>query len=450
MIKKRKGFRFRLLPTQILVLGFAIIILIGTILLALPIASVTGESIGILNALFEATSAVCVTGLIVVDTATELTLFGQIVIISLIQVGGLGFMTMATVIFLLLGKKITLKERLVMQEALNRFSLEGIVRLTKKILYTTVLIEGLGALLLSIRFIPMFGLARGMYYSIFHAISAFCNAGFDLMGNYSSLTGFVYDPLINFVISGLIIFGGLGFSVIFDIFSNFNYKKWTLHSKLAVSMTIALVLIGMLFFLAVEYTNPQTLGRLNGEGKVLASFFQSVTSRTAGFNTIDQSNLRDTSKFMTILLMFIGASPASTGGGIKTVTAVVIFLMTISVIKGKEDIEVSNKRIAKDIGNRALAIMFINTSILIGGTMILSIVEPYHFIDIMFEIGSALGTVGLSSFDNASLKIMSKVVVIIIMFAGRVGPLTLTSAIAKRQSRSLGEMKYPEARVMIG
>ncbi len=450
MIKKRKGFRFRLLPTQILVLGFAIIILIGTILLALPIASVTGESIGILNALFEATSAVCVTGLIVVDTATELTLFGQIVIISLIQVGGLGFMTMATVIFLLLGKKITLKERLVMQEALNRFSLEGIVRLTKKILYTTVLIEGLGALLLSIRFIPIFGLARGMYYSIFHAISAFCNAGFDLMGNYSSLTGFVYDPLINFVISGLIIFGGLGFSVIFDIFSNFNYKKWTLHSKLAVSMTIALVLIGMLFFLAVEYTNPQTLGRLNGEGKVLASFFQSVTSRTAGFNTIDQSNLRDTSKFMTILLMFIGASPASTGGGIKTVTAVVIFLMTISVIKGKEDIEVSNKRIAKDIGNRALAIMFINTSILIGGTMILSIVEPYHFIDIMFEIGSALGTVGLSSFDNASLKIMSKVVVIIIMFAGRVGPLTLTSAIAKRQSRSLGEMKYPEARVMIG
>lgn len=448
MINKKKVFR--LLPTQILVIGFAIVILIGSILLALPIASATGESIGMLNALFEATSAVCVTGLIVVDTATELTLFGQIVIMILIQIGGLGFMTMATVIFLLLGKRITLKERLVMQEALNRFSLEGIVRLTKKIIYLTMLIESLGALIMSIRFIPMFGWTKGIYYSIFHAISAFCNAGFDLMGNYSSLTDFVYDPLINLVISGLIIFGGLGFSVIFDIFSKYNYKKWSLHSRLAVSMTIALIFIGMLFFLAVEHNNPQTLGKLDREGKVLASFFQSVTSRTAGFNTIDQAGLEDTSKFMTILLMFIGASPASTGGGIKTVTAVVIFLMTVSVIKGKEDIEVSNKRIAKDIGDRALAIMFINTSILIGGTMILSIIEPYPFIDIMFEIGSALGTVGLASFDNASLRAISKVIVIIVMFAGRVGPLTLTSAIAKRQSKSFGEMKYPEVRVMIG
>ena len=296
----------------------------------------------------------------------------------------------------------------------------------------------------------MFGWGKGMYYSIFHAISAFCNAGFDLMGNYSSLTGFVKDPIVNFVVTGLIIFGGLGFSVILDIFRNRNYRRWSLHSKLAVSMTVILILIGTVFFFFAEYDNPQTLGQLDIESKLLASFFQSVTSRTAGFNTIDQASLKDVSKFMTILLMFIGASPASTGGGIKTVTAVVVFLMTISVIKGKEDIEVSNKRISKDIGDRALAIVFINVAIFMGGTMLLSIFESHNFIDIMFEVGSALGTVGLASFENYTLKSVSKVVIIIIMFAGRVGPLTLTSAIAKRQSRSLGDMKYPEDRVMVG
>ncbi len=450
MIKKRKGFRLKLLPTQILVLGFGVIIFIGSLLLALPAASATGESIGFLNALFEATSAVCVTGLVMVDTATELTLFGQIVIIVLIQIGGLGFMTAASFVFLLIGKRITLKERLIMQEALNQFTLEGIVRLTKNIIYATILIESIGAIILSTRFIPMFGWGKGMYYSIFHAISAFCNAGFDLMGNYSSLTGFVKDPIVNFVVTGLIIFGGLGFSVILDIFRNRNYRRWSLHSKLAVSMTVILILIGTVFFFFAEYDNPQTLGQLDIESKLLASFFQSVTSRTAGFNTIDQASLKDVSKFMTILLMFIGASPASTGGGIKTVTAVVVFLMTISVIKGKEDIEVSNKRISKDIGDRALAIVFINVAIFMGGTMLLSIFESHNFIDIMFEVGSALGTVGLASFENYTLKSVSKVVIIIIMFAGRVGPLTLTSAIAKRQSRSLGDMKYPEDRVMVG
>lgn len=448
MRKNRKGLK--LLPTQILVLGFAGIILIGALLLMLPIASVDGESMGLLNALFESTSAVCVTGLVVVDTGTQLTLFGQIVIISLIQIGGLGFMTTATLLFLLLGKRITLKERLVMQEALNQFTLEGVVRLTKNIIYVTILIEGIGALLLSLRFIPTFGWAKGIYYSVFHAISAFCNAGFDLMGNYRSLTGFVDDPIVNLTIGGLIIFGGLGFSVILDIFHTDSYKRWSLHSKLVVAMTISLLVIGMLFFFVVEYKNPETLGSLDGSGKIFASFFQSVTSRTAGFNTIDQAALRDTSKLMTILLMFIGASPASTGGGIKTVTAVVIFLMTVSVIKGKEDIEVSKKRIPRDIVDRALAIALINLSILITGTMILSITESHSFIDMMFQIGSALGTVGLASFENSTLHGISKVVIMIIMFIGRVGSLTLTTAIAKRQSRALEGIKYPEERVMVG
>ena len=422
--KNNEKKRAHMSPTRILAIGFASVILIGALLLCLPAASAHGESIGFINALFESTSAVCVTGLVVVDTGTDLSLFGQIVIICLIQIGGLGFMTMATMIFLILGKRITLRERLVMQEALNQFSLEGVVRLTKSVIAVTFLIEGLGALLLSTRFIPIYGLVKGIYFSIFHAISAFCNAGFDLIGNYSSLTKYVGDPIINITIMGLIVLGGLGFTVILDISRNHRFHRWSLHTKLAVVVTAVLIVTGAVFFFAVEYNNPKTLGSLGAGTKVLASFFQSVTPRTAGFNTIDQASMSNASKFMSVILMFIGASPASTGGGIKTVTASVIFLMAISVIKGREDIQVFEKRIPQSIGNRALTITLINLAILISITMILSIVEPQKFIDILFEVSSALGTVGLASFDNGSMKNISKIFIILTMFAGRVGPQT--------------------------
>lgn len=446
MVKRRTC----LSPTQVLAIGFASIILIGGILLSLPVASANGQSIGFINSLFEATSAVCVTGLVVVDTGTDLSLFGQIVIITLIQIGGLGFMTAASLIFLALGKRITLRERLVMQEALNQFNLEGLVRLTKNVIGVTFIIEGIGALLLSTRFIPLYGFKKGLYYSIFHAISAFCNAGFDLIGNYRSLTGFVDDVVINMTVMGLIILGGLGFSVILDIWHHRRFKKLSLHSKLAVFMTVMLILIGTAFFFIVEYNNPYTLADKPLPIKILASLFQSVTPRTAGFNTIDQANLKDASKFMTILLMFIGASPASTGGGIKTVTASVIFFLTVSVVRGRDDIQVYGKRISHSIAHRAITITLISLMLLIGVSMVLSLIEPQPFIDILFETSSALGTVGLASFDNGSMSTISKIFVMLTMFAGRVGPLTLTLALAKRQNQSDNSIRYPEGKVMVG
>ncbi len=440
----------RLLPTQILVLGFASMILIGALLLTLPVASSTGRSIGFLNALFEATSAVCVTGLVVVDTADDLSIFGQLIIITLIQMGGLGFMTMATMVFLLLGKRITLRERLVIQEALNEFKLQGVVRLTRNIIGITFLIEGIGALILALRFVPMYGWGKGLYFSVFHAISAFCNAGFDLMGGYRNLIGFTDDFIVNFTIMGLIVCGGLGFSVLLDIYRNRYFRKWSLHTKLVVCVTAVLIAVGALFFFIVEFKNSATLGSQNWRGKVLGALFQSVTARTAGFCTVDQASLTDASKFMTIILMFIGASPAGTGGGIKTTTASVILLAVLSVIKGRHDVEVFGRRISYAIVNRALAITVISFTLLVSVSMVLSLLEPYPLVDVLFETASALGTVGLATFDNSDLNDISKIFIIMTMFAGRVGPLTLTLAFAKRMASDTGNVKYPEGKVMVG
>ena len=440
----------RLLPTQVLVLGFASMIIMGALLLTLPVASSTGESIGFLNALFEATSAVCVTGLVVVDTGDDLSLFGQLVIITLIQMGGLGFMTMATMVFLLLGKRITLRERLVIQEALNEFKLQGVVRLTRNIIGITFLIEGIGALILALRFVPMYGWGKGLYFSVFHAISAFCNAGFDLMGGYRSFTDFTDDFIVNFTIMGLIVCGGLGFSVLLDIYRNRHFRKWSLHTKLVVCVTAALITMGALFFFIVEFNNPATLGSQNWRGKILGALFQSVTSRTAGFSTIDQASLTNASKFMTIILMFIGASPAGTGGGIKTTTASVILLAVLSVIKGRRDVEVFGRRISYAIVNRALAIAVISFILLVSVSMVLSLLEPYPLVDVLFETASALGTVGLATFNNSDLSDISKIFIIMTMFAGRVGPLTLTLAFAKRMASDTGNVKYPEGKVMVG
>ncbi|MBN2898114.1 MAG: Trk family potassium uptake protein, partial [Clostridia bacterium] len=318
--------RKELRPGQVLGLGFALIILIGALLLALPIASRDGHSIGLVNALFTATSAVCVTGLVVVDTGTYWTMFGKGIILLLIQIGGLGFMTMATAGAFIMGRRIGLRNRLIMQEALNQMSLSGVVRLTKYVIMTTFAIEGVGALLLSFRFIPEFGLRRGIVFSLFHSISAFCNAGFDIMGNYTSLTAFVSDPWVNIVIMGLILIGGIGFSVIIDVARNKRYRKLSVHSKLVLVTSGILLLIGFVLFLAIEWNNPATLGELSLSGKVLGAAFQSVTPRTAGFNTIPIDQLETPSKLITMVLMFVGGSPGSTAGGIKTTTLGIIVL----------------------------------------------------------------------------------------------------------------------------
>jgi len=440
--------RYRLKPTQILAFGFAALIFAGMILLTLPAASRSGQSVGLLNALFTATSAVCVTGLVVVDTYTQYSLFGQLVILSLIQMGGLGIMTMATLIFLILGRKINLRERLVMQEALNQGTLSGVVKLTRYIIATTIIFEGTGALLLSLRFTKIYGFSKGVYYGIFHAVSAFNNAGFDLIGNFRSLTPFVQDPLVNMVVMGLVIFGGLGFSVIYDIVTKRNFHKLSLHSKVVLTSTGVLLFLGFIAFYLLEYSNPATLGPLSPLGKILAAAFQSVTPRTAGFNTISISDLTMPAKYFTILLMFTGASPGSTGGGIKTSTFATILMMIYTVITSKEDVEIYQRRVPADNIFKAIAIAVISLMLVFISSLLLTITEHADFLKILFETTSAFGTVGLSLGITPDLTSIGKIFVIITMFAGRVGPLTLVLALGSRKKKAI--LKYPEERILVG
>lgn len=441
----------KLQPSQILVLGFASVILFGTILLNLPIASLNGKSVGFVNSLFTATSAVCVTGLSVVDTGTHWTIFGKTIILFLIQVGGLGFMTMATLISFLVGKRISLRSRLIMQEALGEFSISGIVRLTRYILMVTFAIEALGAMFLSIRFIPEYGRAKGIFYSIFHSISAFCNAGFDLIGDGKSLTEYVGDPVINIVVMSLIIIGGIGFAVIIDFVRVRKFKKLSLNSKIVLSITGILLVSGFILIFAFEFFNPKTLGSLPFGQKILAAMFHSVSPRTAGFNTLPMADLTLSSKFLTMVFMFIGGSPGSTAGGIKTTTVALVVLTMISVTRGREDTEAFNRRINRDAVNRALAMLGIAALILVVVIMILTLTESSQpFEDIIFEAVSAFGTVGLSVGLTSKLSILGKLVVTLTMFVGRLGPLTIVFALARKQEKRKALIRYPEGKVMIG
>ncbi|MFT9494621.1 TrkH family potassium uptake protein [Anaerosolibacter sp.] len=438
-------------PAQILVIGFATVILIGAILLSLPFASKNGESIGFINALFTSASAVCVTGLVVVDTGTHWTIFGQVIILLLIQIGGLGFMTLTTLIALVLGKRIMLRERLIMQEALNQFSTAGVVRLTQRIIITTFTIEGIAALLLSIRFIPIYGLPKGIGFGIFHSISAFCNAGFDLIGDFRSLTPFVEDPLVNIVVGSLIVIGGLGFTVVMEIWNKRSFKNFSLHTKLVILITGILLSIGFIVILILEYSNPNTMAGLTLKGKFLSAAFHSITPRTAGFNTLPTDKLTMASIFFTIVLMFIGGSPAGTAGGVKTTTAGVILWTIISEIRGKTDTEVFRKRIPREIVSRSLAIVGLAGVLVVIVTMILSITEKGHsFLEIFFEVTSAFGTVGLSLGITSSLTDIGKLLISLTMFAGRVGPLTVALALANQQLRNKGHYRYPEDKVIVG
>ncbi|MBZ4645040.1 MAG: trk/ktr system potassium uptake protein [Petroclostridium sp.] len=440
-------------PTQVIPLGFASVILIGAVLLTLPIASRNGNSIGFINALFTATSAVCVTGLVVVDTYTHWTIFGQVVILSLIQIGGLGFMTMATLFSLILGRRIGLKERLLIAESLNQYSLEGMVRLTRQILLGTLLFEGAGALILSIKFASEYGLALGIYKGIFHSISAFCNAGFDLMGDkgkFSSLVSYVDDTVVNLTIMALIVIGGLGFSVWEDIYRVRSFRGLKLHTKLVLVVTAILLVFGFIIFFLLEFNNPKTLQPLSMKGKILAAMFQSVTPRTAGFNTLSLPDLTNASKFITIILMFIGGSPGSTAGGIKTATAGVLFFAVLSVLKGSEDTNMFKRRLNTEVVLRSLAIVVISLGIVIVTTTVLSIFEKATFIEQIFEAVSAFGTVGLSLGITPNLNTASKIALIITMFLGRVGVLTMGLALTIKMQKSNAKYKYPEGKVMVG
>ncbi|WP_105618267.1 TrkH family potassium uptake protein [Vallitalea okinawensis] len=456
----RSRIRFQIRPTQILVLGFLVIIILGAFLLNLPVASKEGHSIGFLDALFTSTSAVCVTGLVVVNTFEHWSMFGKTIILILIQIGGLGFMTLTTAFFIIMGRRITLKERLVIQEALNQYNLSGMVKLVRSVVIGTFLVESIGALFLAFRFVPEYGVATGLFYSIFHSISAFCNAGFDIIG--SSLTPYYNDFLVNITVMALIILGGLGFTVWINILQNNKRRrergltfresvyKLSLHTKLVLVISISLILIGWGFFFIAEFGNPSTLGDMSLYEKLIASLFQSVTTRTAGFNSMDLAEMNDASKFVTILFMFIGGSPAGTAGGVKTVTIGIILLTIISTVRGKERTEAFNRTIPEGVIRKAIAVVVISLGVVVLVTTLLSLSENAEFMDVFFEAMSAFGTVGLSLGLTSELTSFGKLVVMVTMFIGRLGPITMALAFTMRGRRANNNIKKPEERVMVG
>lgn len=416
----------------------------------LPFASRDGQSEPFLNCLFTATSASCVTGLVVADTWSQWSLFGQLVILTMIQIGGLGFITVGVFISIVLRRKIGLKERGLMMESVNTLQIGGVVRLAKKIIIGTCIFEGTGAVLLAIRFIPQFGFLRGLFYGIFHSISAFCNAGFDLMGGqtpYSSFVAYYDDWLVNLVIMSLIIIGGIGFIVWDDLSRNkLHFRKYMLQTKIVLVTTAILVFGGGLLFYLLE-RNHLLVG-MNTSGKILTSLFSSVTARTAGFNTTDTAALTDGSKLLTIILMFIGGSPGSTAGGIKTTTLVVLLLCVHSNIKQTYGINIFGRRLENDAVKRAGTILTINLLLAVTASLAIMAIQPLGFSDILFETFSAIGTVGMTTGITRALHPVSRCIIILLMYCGRIGSLSF--ALAFVQSKRKPHVQQPAEAINIG
>lgn len=439
----------KLKGVQILALGFLAVILIGGILLTLPISSASGEYTNFLDALFTSTSAVCVTGLITLDTGTHWSMFGQTIIMLLIEIGGLGFMSFTTLIAIILGKKITLRDRLILQDAMNTFSIQGLVKMVQYVIIFTVTVQLSGALLFSTQFIPQYGIAKGLFYSLFHSISAFCNAGFDLFGNFSSLTSYSSNWVVILVASALIIIGGIGFAVWIEIYNFKSIKKLSLHSKMVILVTAVLIVGGTILMFIFEHNNPNTLASMNMGDKVVNSFFAAVTPRTAGFNSISTSGMTNAGNFLTIILMFIGGSPGSTAGGIKTTTIGVLLVTVICVIRGRDDAEAFKKRFPKELIYKAFTLFFIGGFLVIGATMLLSYTEQgASFLSLLYETTSAFATVGLTVGLTQQLTEVGKVLIMIMMYLGRVGPLTVVLSLMRNKKNN--GVRYPEGKILIG
>ena len=447
--KRRHNLLKSISATRIIVFSFALIIFTGACLLSLPIASNDGKSIGFLNAFFTATSATCVTGLVIADTLTQWTLFGQIVILLLIQIGALGIITLATFFSVLLGRKISMTGKILAQESISDYSFADVVKLIKNVIKITFSVELIGAIFLSISFIPKFG-PRGIYMAVFHAISAFCNAGFDLIGDYRSLTPFTGDPIVTYTVVLLIITGGLGFIVWKDLAEYHKTKTLYLHTKLVLIISASLIVFGALFFFVSEHSNPETMGSLHFFEKINSAVFHSVTCRTAGFNTLPLNEMSEMSKIMTILLMFIGAAPGSTGGGIKVTTFGILVMAIFSNIRGNEQTIVLRRRVSQVVVNKALSIVGLSMVLIFIMTSIIVSVEKLSFINVLYEVTSAFGTVGLSTGITPNLHNVSKVLLIFTMFLGRVGPLTFAVAIAMREKKKQQNAVFPEGKIMVG
>ncbi|PLS15828.1 Ktr system potassium transporter B [Bacillus sp. M6-12] len=435
-------------PAHILVLGFLVLIFIGTCLFMIPAATKDRHHLSLIDALFEATSAVCVTGLAVVDTGTTFTLFGQITLLALIQLGGWGFMTSGILMFIILGKKIGLKQRLLLQESLNTFSLQGIIRLLQRVIIITLIVEALGAIALAIRWSQEMSWGQALYYGIFHSISAFNNAGFGLEAD--SLSKWVGDPTINIVITSLFILGGIGFFVVADIFEKRNLRKVSLHTKITLSFTLVINIVSTLIIFGLEYDNPGTLGGLGTTDKWWAAYFQGVVPRTAGFNSIDISQMTLSSQVYMTGLMFVGAGSGSVAGGIKVTTFALLLLALWSVVTNKEDINIFKRRVPKTLVFRALSIAVSGVIFIFLIFFLLTITEKgAEMSKILFETVSAFGTVGMSAGLTMELSPMGRILITVMMFIGRVGPLTMAFALAIHANNK-AKIRYAEEKILIG
>jgi trk system potassium uptake protein TrkH len=447
----------RTTPAQALTAGFASVILVGAFLLSLPFSTASGKGTPFIDALYTSTSAVCVTGLIVLDTPGFFSTAGQAIILLLIQIGGLGYMTMASLIALTLGWRISLRERMILQEALNQLTMEGLIRFVKRILWIALVVEGVGGILLSLRFLSQYPLPRALFMGFFHSISAFCNAGFSLFSN--NLEAYVLDPLVNLVITCNIVLGGIGYLVISDLYDHSrragNSRHLSLHTKLALTVTAALILAGTLFFFLLERTNPQTLGPLPLSAQIMASYFHAITPRTAGFNTLRVGALTQACLFLTVLLMFVGASPGGTGGGIKTTTFGTLVATTWSTIRGKRDVNLFRRRISSESISKAFVLSLLALFLVLLVSTLLLLAERQPFLPLLFEGVSAFGTVGLSTGAPGTPCSLSaifspggKLLIALTMFAGRVGPITVGAAFLSQATET--RFRYPEEKILVG
>lgn len=448
--------KIHLSTTHIILLSFLATIMIGSVLLALPISTQSGESVPYLDALFTATTATCVTGLVTLPTVSTWSIFGQAVILVLIQIGGLGIITIMSGLMLLLNRKMGIGDRLLIQDAFNLNTMSGLAKFVKNVLLGTLIVEGIGAALYMIVFIPKFG-ARGIWVSVFNSISAFCNAGIDIIAE-NSLCDYATNPLINAVTSALIILGGLGYIVWWDMLrvlrsrSKKNkkiFRHLTLHSKIAITATVSLIFIGAALIFALEFSNPQTIGNMSLFDKIQVSLFQSVTTRTAGFASVPQENLTNATSIISVILMLIGGSPVGTAGGIKTVTIAVLFCSTLSTIKNKDSTTLFGRRISEDSIKKAVAVVITFVTICAVSTVLLMTATEASALDVIYETVSATATVGLTRNLTSSLNDFGKIIIIATMYFGRVGPISLAVAFGSK-SKSQNLISEPIEEISVG
>lgn len=449
--KNKVEIKQRMTHTQVIAIGYLLAILIGTLALMLPFATTEGESTSFFEALFTATSATCVTGLVVVDTATHWTVAGKLMILAMIQIGGLGFMTMGVMFAMLLKRTISLRVRGMLQESMNSIQLGGVVKLARRVVKGTILVEGIGALALMVVFVPEFGLAKGTFFGIFHAISAFCNAGFDLMGNeygaYSSFCGYAGNVWVNVVVMLLITIGAIGFFVWNDVWEKkCSFQKYRLHTKLALVTTVLMFLVGTVLFYLFE--RDGVMKHMGIKDTIIASMFSAVTPRTAGFNTVDTNALSNSSILLTIVFMFIGGSPGSTAGGIKTVTIAVLAAYVWSNLRNETGCNIFGRRIPDEVIKKASNVLMINLVLAVTAVIAISYIQPMDLRDSMFEVVSAISTVGMTTGVTRDLTLPSRIIIVVLMYCGRIGSMSFALSFTER--KKVPPVKFPEENVLIG